>query len=158
MKTSWLCSQAMEDRLIELEALQKALNEGTGFVRVHKLYSLWISCLLLINHNFFSPSSVTEAYDKMQRDLVTAKESLTKILTSKDVKETVCPVLDHLTSLQVYLLFVSISLVHLHSVLMVQLLEMVKQNQLNRSLLTLLDENIANAHRGNQVIAIEKAS
>ena len=33
---------------------------------------------------------ITEAYDKMQADLVTAKKSLTKILTSKDIKATVC--------------------------------------------------------------------
>lgn len=37
-----------------------------------------------------------------------------------------------------------------------QLLEMVERNELNRSLLTLLDENIANAHKGNQVIAIRE--
>ncbi|XVF10775.1 hypothetical protein REPUB_Repub07fG0212100 [Reevesia pubescens] len=81
-------TEDMEDRLIELEALQKALQEGT------------------------------EAYDKMQVNLITAKQSLTKILTSKDIKAT--------------------------------LLEMVERNELNRSLLTLLDENIANAHMGNQ--------
>ncbi|CAL9029543.1 unnamed protein product [Prunus brigantina] len=81
-------TQDIEDRLIELEALQKALQEGT------------------------------EAYDKMQTDLVKAKQSLTKVLTSKDVKAT--------------------------------LLEMVEHNELNRSFLTLLDENIANAHKGNQ--------
>ncbi|PON53807.1 dimethylallyl, adenosine tRNA methylthiotransferase [Parasponia andersonii] len=51
-------TEDMEDRLIELEALQKALLEGT------------------------------EAYDKMQNDLVKAKESLMKILTSNDVKAT----------------------------------------------------------------------
>ncbi|KAK4768973.1 hypothetical protein SAY86_027123 [Trapa natans] len=51
-------TQDMEDRLIELEALQKALLEGI------------------------------EAYDKMLTELVTAKESLTKILTSKNVKST----------------------------------------------------------------------
>ncbi|CAB4279630.1 unnamed protein product [Prunus armeniaca] len=81
-------TQDIEDRLIELEALQKALQEGT------------------------------EAYDKMQTDLIKAKQSLTKVLTSKDVKAT--------------------------------LLEMVERNELNRSFLTLLDENIANAHKGNQ--------
>lgn len=32
-----------------------------------------------------------------------------------------------------------------------QLLEMVEQSELNRSLLTVLDENIANAQKGNQV-------
>ncbi|XP_030500914.2 uncharacterized protein LOC115716292 [Cannabis sativa] len=86
-------TEAMEDRLIELEALQKALQEGT------------------------------EAYDKMQTDIVKARENLTKILTSRDVKAT--------------------------------LLEMVEQNALNRSLLTLLDENIANAHSGDQKQAAE---
>ncbi|KAJ7952460.1 Dimethylallyl, adenosine tRNA methylthiotransferase [Quillaja saponaria] len=88
-----LKTQDMEDRLIELEALQKALLEGT------------------------------EAYDKMQTELITAKASLTKILTSKDIKAT--------------------------------LLDMVERNELNRSLLTLLDENIANAHNGNQKQAAE---
>ncbi|KAI7994389.1 hypothetical protein LOK49_LG11G02441 [Camellia lanceoleosa] len=84
-------TEDMEDRLIELEALQKALQEGT------------------------------EAYDKMQAELIKAKESLTKILSSKDVKTT--------------------------------LLEMVERNELNRSLLALLDENIANAHKGDQKLA-----
>ncbi|XP_057477750.1 uncharacterized protein LOC130765362 [Actinidia eriantha] len=81
-------TQDMEDRLIELEALQKALLEGT------------------------------EAYDKMLVDLGKARESLTKILTSKDIKAT--------------------------------LLEMVEHNEINRSLLTLLDENIASAQKGNR--------
>lgn len=35
----------------------------------------------------------TEAYDKLQADLVKARESLTKILTSKDIKATVCTLL-----------------------------------------------------------------
>lgn len=83
-------TQDMEDRLIELEALQKALLEGT------------------------------EAYDNMQADLITARKSLTKILTSKDVKAT--------------------------------LLELVEQNKINRSLLTLLDENIANAQKSDQIL------
>ncbi|KAF5202662.1 dimethylallyl, adenosine tRNA methylthiotransferase [Thalictrum thalictroides] len=78
----------MEDRLIELEAMQKVLVEGT------------------------------EAYDKLQGDVITAKESLAKILRSKDVKATI--------------------------------LEMVGRNELNRSLLTLLDENIANANMVDQ--------
>lgn len=81
-------TQDMEDRLIELEALQKALLEGT------------------------------EAYDKMRLELVKARESLTKVLTSKNMKET--------------------------------LLEMVEQNELNRSLLALLDENIATAQKTDQ--------
>ncbi|XP_065857989.1 uncharacterized protein [Euphorbia lathyris] len=81
-------TEAMEDRVIELETLQKALQEGS------------------------------EAYDKMQTDLLKAKNSLTKILSSKDVKAT--------------------------------LLEMVEQNELNRSFLTLLDENIASANQSNQ--------
>lgn len=88
-------TQDVEDRLIELEALEKAIQEGT------------------------------EAYDKMQTELIKAKESLTTILTSKDVKAT--------------------------------LLEMVERNELNRSLLALLDENITSAHQGNQVTAIRIA-
>ncbi|AAF19544.1 F23N19.15 [Arabidopsis thaliana] len=78
----------IEDRLIELETLQKALEEGI------------------------------EAYDKMQNELMTATNSLTKLLTSTDIKTT--------------------------------LLDMVEKNQINRSLLALLDENIANAYKGNQ--------
>ncbi|XP_021738101.1 uncharacterized protein LOC110704598 [Chenopodium quinoa] len=86
-------TEEMEDRLIELEALQKALSEAT------------------------------EAYDKLQSDLVKAKQSLTKIFTSKDVNST--------------------------------LLEMVEHNELNISLVTLLDENIASAHRSDQKQAAE---
>ncbi|GER28015.1 ribosomal L22e protein family [Striga asiatica] len=86
-------TQDMEDRVIELETLEKALQEGI------------------------------EAYDKMQSDLVTARKSLMKLLTSDDIKAT--------------------------------LLDMVEQNELNRSLLTLLDENIANAYQGNQTQAAE---
>ncbi|CAD6226691.1 unnamed protein product [Miscanthus lutarioriparius] len=71
----------MEDRLIELEEMQKA-------------------------------------YDKLQNDLVTAKERLMKILQSSDRKST--------------------------------LLEMVERNELNISILTLLDENIASAKTSNQ--------
>ncbi|WCJ26008.1 hypothetical protein M5689_007859 [Euphorbia peplus] len=81
-------TQDMEDRVIELETLQKALQEGA------------------------------EAYDKLQTDLLKAKNSLTKILSSKDMKAT--------------------------------LLEMVELNELNRSFLTLLDENIASASGSNQ--------
>lgn len=81
-----------EERLFELEALQKALTEGT------------------------------EAYDKLQADLLKAKESLNKILTSKDVKAT--------------------------------LLEMVERNELNRPLLTLLDENIVSAQQDGQKQAV----
>ncbi|CAM8876799.1 unnamed protein product [Rhodiola kirilowii] len=86
-------TQAMEDRVLELEALQKALMEGS------------------------------EAYDKMQGDLVKARESLAKILTSKNMKQT--------------------------------LLDMVELNEINRSLLTLLDENIASAHTSDQKQAAE---
>ncbi|KAI8546495.1 hypothetical protein RHMOL_Rhmol07G0122500 [Rhododendron molle] len=85
-------TQDTEDRLFELEALQKALMEGT------------------------------EAYDKLQADLLKAKESLTKILTSKDVKAT--------------------------------LLDMVEGNELNRSLLTLLDENIVTAQKDGEKQAV----
>ncbi|KAL0312807.1 UNVERIFIED_CONTAM: hypothetical protein Sradi_5680000 [Sesamum radiatum] len=86
-------TQDMEDRVIELEALQKALQEGI------------------------------EAYDRMQSELVLARKNLMKLLTSNDVKAT--------------------------------LLDMVELNEVNRSLLTLLDENIANAYQGNQIQAAE---
>ncbi|KAK6158021.1 hypothetical protein DH2020_005335 [Rehmannia glutinosa] len=86
-------TQDMEDRVIELETLEKALQEGI------------------------------EAYDKMQSELVTARKSLMKLLTSDDIKAT--------------------------------LLDMVEQNELNRSLLTLLDENIATAYQGNQTQAAD---
>lgn len=81
-------TKAMEDRLIELEAIQKVLQEGT------------------------------EAYDKLQSDVVKARVNLAKILRSEDVKATI--------------------------------LEMVGQNELNRPLLTLLDENIANAYESDE--------
>ncbi|XP_068635053.1 uncharacterized protein [Aristolochia californica] len=83
----------MVDRLIELEAMQKVLEEGI------------------------------EAYDKMQTELIVAKERLAKILQAQDKKAT--------------------------------LLEMLERNELDRSLLTLLDENIANAHKYNQKQAAE---
>ncbi|XP_016479856.1 uncharacterized protein LOC107801093 isoform X3 [Nicotiana tabacum] len=89
LRFSMTKTQEVEDRLIELEALQKALQEAT------------------------------EAYDKMQADIVSTKKNLTEILTSKDVKAT--------------------------------LLELVERNELNRPLLTLLDENIATAHSVNQI-------
>ncbi|TVU06842.1 hypothetical protein EJB05_46878 [Eragrostis curvula] len=82
----------MEDRLIELEAMQKVLLEGI------------------------------EAYDKLQNDLVTAKQRLMNILQSTDRKAT--------------------------------LLEMVERNELNMSILTLLDENIASAKSSNQNEAV----
>ncbi|OEL21425.1 hypothetical protein BAE44_0017557, partial [Dichanthelium oligosanthes] len=84
--------EEMEDRLIELEAMQKVLLEGV------------------------------EAYDKLQNDLVTAKERLMKILQSSDRKAT--------------------------------LLEMVERNELNISILTLLDENIASAKTSDQNEAV----
>jgi hypothetical protein len=61
-----------------------------------------VSANLLRRINFFQltgnwwncvPRPVIEAYDKMQGELVKAKKSLTKILTSKDVKATVCTTL-----------------------------------------------------------------
>ncbi|XP_076922380.1 uncharacterized protein LOC143584159 [Bidens hawaiensis] len=86
-------TQDMEDRIIELEALQKALLKGI------------------------------EAYDKLQDNIVMAKDNLNKIFTSKDIKAT--------------------------------LLDMVEKNEINKSLLALLDENIANARRSNQLQAAE---
>ncbi|KAK9074703.1 hypothetical protein SSX86_003021 [Deinandra increscens subsp. villosa] len=86
-------TEDMEDRVIELEALQKAILKGI------------------------------EAYDKLQANIVKARDNLNKIFTSKDVQAT--------------------------------LLEMVEKNEINRSLLALLDENIASAHRSNQIQAAE---
>lgn len=77
-----------EDRLVELEALNKVLQEGI------------------------------EAYDKMTIDMLGAKERLGKLLASKDKKAT--------------------------------LLEMLEKNELDRSLLALLDENIAAANSQGQ--------
>ncbi|KAJ0968698.1 hypothetical protein J5N97_021575 [Dioscorea zingiberensis] len=85
-------TKEMEDRLIELEAMEKVLLEGT------------------------------EAYDNMQEDLVSVKERLMKILQSKDRKST--------------------------------LLDMVERNELSRSVLALLDENIASAVKSNQQEAV----
>ncbi|KAI3980436.1 hypothetical protein MKX01_038608 [Papaver californicum] len=81
-------TQGMDDRLVELEAMEKVLMEGT------------------------------EAYDKLQAEMITTKNSLGKILRSTDVKAT--------------------------------LLEMVEANEINKSLLALLDENIATAHLSDQ--------
>ncbi|KAK8914424.1 hypothetical protein KSP39_PZI023576 [Platanthera zijinensis] len=81
-------TKEMEDRLIEFEALEKVLLEGI------------------------------EAYDKMEGDLVLAKERLLKILQSKDRNST--------------------------------LLDMVERNELTRSVLALLDENIADALKSEQ--------
>lgn len=76
--------------MIELEALQKALLEGTG------LFNFTNVCdkdLVFLPAYQNAPFSVTEGYDKMQTDLIKAKQSLTKVLTSKDVKATVCAAL-----------------------------------------------------------------
>lgn len=81
-------TKEMEDRVIELEAMQKVMLE------------------------------LTEACDKMEADLVSTKERLMKILQAKDRKAT--------------------------------LLDMVERNELNRSVLTLLDENIASAIQNDQ--------
>lgn len=83
----------MEDRMIELEAMKKVLEEGL------------------------------EAYDKMQTDLVLSRERLAKILQSKDKKAT--------------------------------MLEMVERNELTRSVLALLDENISSAIKSDQKEAAE---
>ncbi|TVU06819.1 hypothetical protein EJB05_46854 [Eragrostis curvula] len=83
----------MEDRLIELKQCRR----------------------------FFLRESV-KAYDKLQNDLVTAKQRLMNILQSTDRKAT--------------------------------LLEMVERNELNMSILTLLDENIASAKSSNQNEAV----
>lgn len=43
-----------------------------------------------------------EAYDKMQKELMTATNSLTKILTSTDIKATVCVTLKHYADVSWY--------------------------------------------------------
>ncbi|KAK3029282.1 hypothetical protein RJ639_039522, partial [Escallonia herrerae] len=79
--------------------------------------------------------------------MVTAKANLTKILTSKDVKATVCATLyphdpkSLKCSSRIYLECFQLKSLYL---------DMVEQNELNRSLLALLDENISNANKGNQ--------
>jgi len=78
----------IEDRIGELEVLQKILREGI------------------------------EAYDRLTTDLVDAKERLSRILSAKDKRAT--------------------------------LLDMAGENQLDRPLLALLDENIATATRANE--------
>lgn len=51
-----------------------------------------------------------------------------------------------------FLKFIGLILSYAHSNLSsMQLLEMVEKNEINRSLLALLDENIASAQKGNQV-------
>ncbi|KAG0619726.1 hypothetical protein M758_4G160100 [Ceratodon purpureus] len=79
----------VQDRIGELEVLQKVLQEGVG------------------------------AYDALTTDLVDAKERLQRILVAKDKKAI--------------------------------LLEMAGENQLDRPLLALLDENIVSATQANEV-------
>lgn len=47
-------------------------------------------CFLLEKWSVLVHCPTTEAYDKMQGELVKARNNLTRILTSKDVKATVC--------------------------------------------------------------------
>ncbi|KAK3018586.1 LOW QUALITY PROTEIN: hypothetical protein RJ639_002821 [Escallonia herrerae] len=100
-----------------------------------------------------------EAYDKLQANMVTAKANLTKILTSKDVKATVCATLyPHDPKSLKCSSRIKLECFQLKSLyLVMQLLDM---NELNRSLLALLDENISNANKGNkqqpqQIVAAE---
>ncbi|KAH7434286.1 hypothetical protein KP509_06G009400 [Ceratopteris richardii] len=85
-------TKEMEDRLHELEVLNKVLEEGI------------------------------EAYDKLTKDMLGARERLTRLLSSKDKKAT--------------------------------LLDMVERNEVDRSLLSLLDENIAGASSQGQAEAV----
>lgn len=78
----------VEDRIGEIEVLQKVLREGV------------------------------EAYDTLTTDLVDARDRLQRILVAKDKRAT--------------------------------LLEMAGENELDRPLLALLDENIASATQANQ--------
>ncbi|KAL6965611.1 hypothetical protein U1Q18_036667, partial [Sarracenia purpurea var. burkii] len=100
-------------------SIAKGFAGRNRFVNDHKyLWKDLNSLLYAIIDSVYFPCFSTDAYDKMQADLIKAKETLNKILTSRDVKAT--------------------------------LLEMVEKNELNRSLLALQDENIANAQKGDQ--------
>ena len=78
----------MEDRVIELEALQKALLEGTGYWLDNDIFKFLLHTLF-VNPQNTCLLSFAEAYDKLQANIVKARENLTKIFTSKDVKATV---------------------------------------------------------------------
>lgn len=83
----------------------------------------------------------------MQAELITARQNLMRLLQSTDIKATVCYLLA-LSSQNMFLVpFRSLTA----SSYTMQLLDLVGENALNRSLLTLLDQNIAGAYQGNQV-------
>eukprot|EP00850_Spirogloea_muscicola_P013290 SM000089S23846 [mRNA] locus=s89:345175:347169:- [translate_table: standard] len=86
-------SPQTEDRLVELQALEKVLKEGM------------------------------ESHDRMTSNFVVAKDRLAKILASENKKAT--------------------------------LLEMAGQNEIDRNLLALLDQNIADASDAGQAQAAE---
>ncbi|KAK6935239.1 hypothetical protein RJ641_035394, partial [Dillenia turbinata] len=101
-------TQDVEDGLIELEPPKGSSGRNrfidkTTFKQRLKLVYMYVHFEEI--YIFFILCAGTEAFDKMQVELVIAKESLTKIFTSKDS---------------------------------------------NPSLLTLLGENTASAHQGNQ--------
>lgn len=82
--------QDMEDRLIELEAMQKVLLEGSGLLP----FKSWIQNIiysLLPEQKDKNRNTIflAEAYDKLETGLILAKQRLTKILQSKDKKATV---------------------------------------------------------------------
>lgn len=87
----------MEDRLIELEAMQKVLLEGTGLLPFEKMMPNSIYSPLTKQKDGSSNSIfLAEAYDKLQNDLILAKQRLAKILQSKDKKATVSKVTNRL--------------------------------------------------------------
>ncbi|EFJ38560.1 hypothetical protein SELMODRAFT_437473 [Selaginella moellendorffii] len=102
-------TQDIEDRLVELEALQKVLTEGIGKER---------TVFSLLYFRDLNRVLNAEAYDRLATDLVQAKERVARIFASKDKKAT--------------------------------LLEMVASNELDRSLLVLLDQNIVTARSAGQ--------
>lgn len=110
------------------------------------------SLLYSFNSLWFLFHIWTEAYDKLQADLLKANESLTKILTSKDVKATVST-WRYTRSLHhsIYCSWIVLLKSFYCSLVIMQLLEMVERNELNRPLLTLLDENIVSAQQDGQV-------
>ena len=83
----------------------------------------------------------------MQAELVAARQNLMRLLQSTDIKATVCYLLALFSQNMFLVSFRSLTA----SSYTMQLLDLVGENALNRSLLTLLDQNIASAYQGNQV-------
>lgn len=94
----------------------------------------------------FAASS--EAYDKVASNFISAKDRLAKILSAKDKKATVSmPNCDGSVLLDYVVHVTQVK----PCILATQILDMAGENQLDRSLLALLDQNIAAANSAGQV-------